>query len=303
MDSFELNKVLGALLGTVFILFSVNLVADAIFAAPAPEKPGYVIQAAEGGETQAPAEEKAVPIATLLQNADADKGQGIFKRCQACHNGEKGGPNKVGPNLWGVVGRPVASHEGFSYSAAMKDFSNGGTEHWTYENLNHFLTDPKAFVPGTAMSFAGLKKDSDRADVIAFLRTLADNPEPLPEPPADNAAGDSVGAAPADSGAPRLRTRTTRLPQTAAQRPPPTAARPPPPTVVLPRLPTAVQRLPRAVVLPRPQTTVLRHLPAMAPPRRPTARRPLPPTRASSCLPTVPATLPATEARQRLTEL
>jgi cytochrome c len=117
----------------------------------------------------------------LLQKADAKAGESIFKKCQACHDGTKGGPNKVGPNLYGVVDRPVASHEGFGYSAAIKDFSKGSTEKWTYDHLAHFLTAPKKFIPGTAMGFAGLPKDIDRANVIAYLRTLADTPVPLPD--------------------------------------------------------------------------------------------------------------------------
>ena len=106
----------------------------------------------------------------------------IFKKCQACHSGEKGGPNKVGPDSGIIVDRPVAEHEGFAYSAGMKEFSKGGTEKWTYDNINHFITSPKKFVKGTAMGFAGLPKDEDRANVIAYLRTLSDNPKPLPKP-------------------------------------------------------------------------------------------------------------------------
>ncbi len=212
MDSFEVNKVIGGLLGTVFVIFSVGLASDALFSEQAPEKPGYVIEAAEpaegGGEAAA---EKAVPIADLLAKADPAKGEAVFKKCQACHSGEKGGPNKVGPDLWDVVDRPVGEHEGFAYSAGMKTFSNGGAEKWTYDNLNHFLTSPKKFVAGTAMGFAGLPKDEDRANVIAFLRTLSDNPKPLPAPgvtadatakPAEGAAKPAEGAKPAEAAKP-----------------------------------------------------------------------------------------------------
>ena len=157
MDSFEVNKVLGGLLGTVFVVFSVGLVSDALFASHAPEKPGFAIEAAEaaaGGEA-AGAAEAAKPIAELLAGANADAGAAVFKKCQACHSIEKGGPNKVGPDLWALVDRPVAEHEGFAYSAGMKEFSKGGAEKWTFDNLNHFLTSPKNFVKGTAMGFAG----------------------------------------------------------------------------------------------------------------------------------------------------
>ena len=198
MDSFEVNKIIGGLLGTVFVLFSISIVSDGLFSSHAPEKPGFVIEAAEPteGGAAAPAQE-AVPIADLLAKANPAKGEAVFKKCTACHSGEKGGPNKVGPDLWDVVDRPVAEHEGFSYSAGMKDFSKGGEEKWTFDNLNHFLTSPKGFVKGTAMGFAGLKKDEERADLIAYLHTLSDNPVPLPQP----GAADAGEAAPAADGA------------------------------------------------------------------------------------------------------
>ncbi|MBZ9887975.1 cytochrome c family protein [Mesorhizobium sp. BR1-1-3] len=198
MDSNEVNKLLAGLLGTVFVVFSVGIVSDALFASPAPEKPGFAIEAAEPAEggPAAPAA-AAKPIADLLATANVEQGAAVFKKCQACHSGEKGGPNKVGPDLWDLVDRPVAEHEGFAYSAGMKEFSKGGTEKWTYDNINHFITSPKKFVKGTAMGFAGLPKDEDRANVIAYLRTLSDNPKPLPAPGAADA-----GAKPADAAAP-----------------------------------------------------------------------------------------------------
>jgi cytochrome c len=197
MDSFEINKLIGAFLGVVFIVFSINLVSEAIFAAPIPEKPGFAIEAAEveegakaGGEAAA-----AVPIATLLAKADPHAGEAVFKKCLTCHTGDKGGPNKTGPNLWGIVDRPVAEHEGFAYSSGMKEFSQGGSVHWDYDHLNHFLAGPKAYIKGTAMGFAGVKKDDERANLIAFLRTLADTPPPLPEAGADDAAAKPADAA------------------------------------------------------------------------------------------------------------
>jgi cytochrome c len=212
MDSFEFNKVIGGLLGAAFVVFSISLISDAIFAAPAPEKPGYIIEAAEepaagagGGEAAAP--ESVLP---LLATANVEAGATVFKKCAACHTDDKTGANKVGPNLWGVVNRVVASHEGFAYSAPMTDFSQGGTVKWDYEHLDHFLLSPKALVKGTAMGFAGLKKVQERADVIAYLRTQADAPEPLPDaaaaaPAPENAsapAGEAAPAAPAAETAP-----------------------------------------------------------------------------------------------------
>lgn len=196
MDSFEVNKIIGALLGVVFVIFSVSLISDVLFASPEPEKPGYAIEAMEGaaGGGEAKKEEGVEDIKPMLASADVDKGKAIFKRCHACHTDDQSGANKVGPNLWGVVDRPIASHEGFSYSAAMKDFSQGGEEHWTYDHLNHFLDNPKKLVPGTAMGFAGLPKAEDRANVIAYLRTQADEPYPLPSPEETAKSDDKAGA-------------------------------------------------------------------------------------------------------------
>lgn len=203
MDSFEMNKVLGGLLGTAFVVFSISLVSDAIFASPVPEKPGFAIEAAEeggaaaGGGEAAPA---AVPIAQLLASANAEAGAAVFKKCTACHSIEKGGPNKVGPDLWGVVNRPMASHEGFAYSGAMKEFSQGSKVVWDFEHLNHFLTSPKGYIKGTAMGFAGIKKDDERANLIAYLNSQSDSPAPLPAAdaaPAAQPAAAPAGAAPA----------------------------------------------------------------------------------------------------------
>ncbi|MBA3448894.1 MAG: cytochrome c family protein [Pseudaminobacter sp.] len=198
MDSFEFNKLIGGLLATVFVVFSISLASDAIFASPTPETFGYAIEAADepegGGE--APAAPEATPIGVLMASANPEAGVAAFKKCTACHTAEEGGANKAGPNLWNIVNRPAASHEGFAYSAAMKEFSQGGSVAWSYEHLNQFLLSPKGYIKGTAMGFSGVKKDDERANLIAYLRTLSGSPAPLPE-----AAAPAAEAAPTE-GAP-----------------------------------------------------------------------------------------------------
>ena len=177
MDSFELNKILGAILGTCILVLVTSFAAHAIFAPVMPAKPGFEIavkEEAHGGAKEAAAPSE--PIEKLLQTASVEKGAAAAKKCAACHTFEKGGPNRVGPNLFGIVERARASEAGFNYSSAMK--GKGGK--WTFQDLNAFILNPKGAVPGTAMGFAGITKDSERADVIDYLRTLADTPLPLP---------------------------------------------------------------------------------------------------------------------------
>lgn len=179
MNSFELNKILGAILGTCLVLLALNIAAGAVFAPQKPAKPGFDIAVKDTGEEKAGGpKEPEQPIETLLAKASVEKGQAAAKQCQACHTFEKGGPNRVGPNLWNIVGSQRGEGRGgFNFSAAMK--GKGGT--WTFDELNKFLANPRAYIPGTAMTFAGISKPEQRADVIDYLHTLADNPLPLPK--------------------------------------------------------------------------------------------------------------------------
>jgi len=196
MNSFEINKILGALLGTCLVLVATHIAAGAIFTRELPAKPGYVVAVTEepphAGASPTAAVE--VPIENLLPTASPDKGAQVARQCQACHNFQEGQGAKIGPDLYGVVGRPVASAAGFNYSAALKKM--GGT--WTFDALNKWLTKPSADAPGTAMTFAGLSNEKQRADVIAYLNTLSANPLPLP---AAQAAAPS--APPGGSAAPQ----------------------------------------------------------------------------------------------------
>ena len=145
MNSFELNKILGAILGTCLVLLALNITAGAVFAPQKPAKPGFDIAVKEAGEEKggAATKEPEQPIETLLAKASVEKGQAAAKQCQACHTFEKGGPNRVGPNLWNVVNRARASEAGFNYSAAMK--GKGGN--WSFDELNKFLANPRCRSP------------------------------------------------------------------------------------------------------------------------------------------------------------
>jgi cytochrome c len=200
MDSFEWNKIAGAVLGTLLFVVAVRIATGFIFEVEPPAKPGYVVQGVEAttatGTAPAAAEEQLPDWGTVLPKASVADGKSISTRCEQCHDLSKGGPNKIGPNLWGVVGRPRASHPGFDYSAAMK--AKGGS--WSYDELFKFLKSPGAYIPGTKMSFAGLPKAQDRIDLISYLRTDMDSPAPIPPPqPAKSAA---PAAAPANGKAP-----------------------------------------------------------------------------------------------------
>ncbi len=174
MHDLELNKILAACL-VAGIVASASGFAAKKLVHPHEVKASGAEASGEAAAPAAPAMPE--PILGLIAKADADHGKSIAKACGACHNFDKGGPNGVGPNLWGVLTRGKAAKADFSYS---DDMSKRKGEKWTYEDLNHFIWKPKSFVPGTKMTFPGLSKAQDRADVVAFLRTLTESPPPLP---------------------------------------------------------------------------------------------------------------------------
>jgi cytochrome c len=183
------NTIAGWVLFAGIVALGSSIVAGEMFKSERPEKMGYPIAGVEQeGEGGAAAEQ---PIEAYLAKADPAKGQQIFNKCMACHNADKGGANQLGPNLWGVLGLPIAEDRGgFAFSDALKKV--GGS--WNWDNLSKWLTSPRNFAPGTKMTFAGLSNPQDRADVIAFLNQHSDAPKPLPAAPAATAA--AAGAAP-----------------------------------------------------------------------------------------------------------
>ncbi|WP_310621848.1 c-type cytochrome [Flexibacterium corallicola] len=181
MDSFELNKIAGAILFALVAIMGIGLVKDIIFAPHNDEKRGYQIAVEESGSNNDVAKAevaKEEPISVRLASASIDAGAKQAKKCAACHSFDQGGPNKVGPNLWNIVDRKPASADGFSYSSAMQSYSETHAG-WTFEDLDQFVAGPKKAVPGTTMGFAGLKKPGARADLIAYLRSLSDSPAPI----------------------------------------------------------------------------------------------------------------------------
>lgn len=179
MDSFEVNKVAGGVLGTLLATMGLGLFAGWLYSPGEPAKPGYDLPLA-AAETSGTGDSKtaapAKPLPVLLASASVEKGASLAKACGACHNFDKGGAAKVGPPLWGVVGRPVASVGGFGYSEALK--GKGGD--WTLEKINAFITSPKGYAAGTKMTYAGEEDPQKRADILDYINSLADNPQPLP---------------------------------------------------------------------------------------------------------------------------
>jgi cytochrome c len=179
METTNANKIALAVLGALLGTMALGVFSNAVFAPEKATKPGYALPGGETAAAPAVAAPAApeVPLPALLAKADAAKGQNDVKVCEACHSFDKGGPAKVGPPLWGVVGRPVASIAGFAYSDALKAVGSD----WTYEKLNHWITKPSAMAAGTKMAFPGEAEASKRADILAYLQKQSDSPVPFPQ--------------------------------------------------------------------------------------------------------------------------
>jgi cytochrome c len=180
MDSFELNKIMGAILGTCLGLLSLNIAANAIFAPTQPAKPGYEIAVPEAAPPGAPKggapTQQDPPIEQLLASADLERGQVSANKCVACHTFDKGGRNLVGPNLYGIIGREKGAVADFNYSAAFRKMVKGP---WTIQELSEYIRNPRGMVPGTTMSFAGINRAGERADLMIYLNSKSDKPAAL----------------------------------------------------------------------------------------------------------------------------
>ena len=179
MDSFEINKIVAAVLMVALLIIGIGKLSDVIFHVEKPETPGYSVeveQVSTASSSATAATEEKIDIAALMAMGDIASGEKIFKKCAACHSIIKGGKNAIGPALYNVVGRKVGSVEDYKYSKALAAYE----KEWTLEELNGYLTKPAKWIKGTKMAFAGLRKEADRASVIKYLNENSDSPVPLP---------------------------------------------------------------------------------------------------------------------------
>ena len=179
MDSFEINKIVAAVLLVALLVIGIGKLSNVIFYVEKPEKPGYAVevqQASTSTTATATVEDKKVDIAALMALGDVNAGEKIFKKCAACHSINQGGANKIGPALYNVVGRKIGGVVDYKYSKAFVEYG----KEWNFEELNGFLIKPSKWIKGTKMAYAGLRKEEDRASIIKYLNQNSDNPLPLP---------------------------------------------------------------------------------------------------------------------------
>ena len=181
MDSFELNKIIGAVLLTALIIIGIGKFTDILFHVEKPKESAYKVEGLEVASTTASGQEavkvvEAVDIKALLAMGDLAHGEKVFKKCTACHMIAAGGKNMIGPNLWSVIGRQAGVVSDYKYSKAMIAYG----KEWTFEEMNSYLIKPQAYIKGTKMAFAGLRKEKDRASVILYMNSKSDSPKALP---------------------------------------------------------------------------------------------------------------------------
>ena len=180
MDSFEINKIIGAILLIALLTIGIGKISNMVFFVEKPINPGYKVEVLEKKDvkkiTSENSEIEEIDISSLLAMGDLNHGEKVFKKCSACHSINKGGKNKIGPALYNVIGRKIASIDDYSYSKAMASYN----KNWTFEEMNGYLKKPQTYIKGTKMAFAGLRKEKDRASVILYLNKNSDSPLPLP---------------------------------------------------------------------------------------------------------------------------
>ena len=179
MDSFELNKIIAAILMVALLLIGLDKIADGVFHVKKPKNPGYVVEVETqsiNNASETTSGEVKIDINAIMVQGDAEHGKKVFKKCAACHSISKGGGNKIGPALYNVVGRTIGGVSDYKYSKALAAYG----KEWNFEELNGFLTNPAAYLKGTKMAYAGLRKEKDRASIIKYLNQKSDNPQPLP---------------------------------------------------------------------------------------------------------------------------
>ena len=176
MDSFEINKILTAVLVVFLVIFGIGKISDIVFHVEKPNTSAYKVEFAEVDQTKASSSVQTVDIAALLALGTVEHGQKVFKKCSACHSIKKGGRNNIGPALYNVLGRNMGTLEDYKYSKALIAFGKD----WTFDEMNNFLIKPTTYIKGTKMAFAGLKKEKDRASVILYMNANSDSPLDLP---------------------------------------------------------------------------------------------------------------------------
>ncbi len=176
MDSFEINKIIAAVLVVFVVVFGISKISNIIYHVEKPNKSAYQVELLTASTSDSSNTASTVDISALLAMGSVDHGQKVFKKCSACHSVKKNGKNKIGPALYNIIGRNMAGLENYKYSKALIDFGKS----WTFDEMNSFLIKPQSYIKGTKMAFAGLKKEKDRASVILFMNQNSDNPLPLP---------------------------------------------------------------------------------------------------------------------------
>ena len=180
MDSFEINKIVAAILMVALLIIGIGKLSDIIFYVEKPKTPGYAVEVdnAVNTSTKSISEttEDKIDISSLMALGDLTHGEKVFKKCTACHMIAADGKNKIGPNLWGVIGRTAGAIDDYNYSKAMKAYA----KEWTFEEMNSYLIKPQAYIKGTKMAFAGLRKEKDRASVILYMNSKSASPKAIP---------------------------------------------------------------------------------------------------------------------------